>query len=149
MKISNRATTCRRGLPFAPSDHEAKRLYGFVIDMPVASGWDTLAGYQDLSCRYLNFSGAAIFRDDRDAQIVARLGRLLSLGRQIVARIGPWTDPRPPLTPGHVRLSFLCPSGLHFGQGPVDALAADPVAGSFLSAGAALLQDLTSNAAQQ
>jgi hypothetical protein len=133
-----------RALGVQPPDDEAKHLYGVVIDMPVQGGWDTLAGYQNGGCRYLNFSGAGVVWETGDAQIGALLDRLLTQGRQVVARIGPWSGPRPPLTAGHLRLSFLCPSGLHFGQGPTNALSADPLAGSLLSTGVNLLLALTS-----
>lgn len=129
-----------------PPDDEVKRLCGVVIDMPVRGGWDTLAGYEHGGCRYLNLSGAGVVWDAEDARIGALLDRLLAQGRQVVAMIGPWSGPRPPLTAGHLRLSFLCPSGLHLGQGPVDALTANPIAGSFLSAGVDLLHALTSMA---
>ena len=34
--------------------------------MPVPGGLDTLAAYEDLSARYLNFSGAAVIWDHPD-----------------------------------------------------------------------------------
>jgi hypothetical protein len=37
----------------------------------------------------------------------------------VLDRIGPWTQPRlPPAAAEHIRLNFLAPSGLHFGQAP-------------------------------
>jgi hypothetical protein len=131
-----------RELGEQPSDDVAKHLYGVVIDMPVADGWDTLAAYEDGRCRYLNYSGSALIWETRDAEIDNLREQLLTVGGLIVAKIGPWTDPRPPMAAGQVRLSFLCPSGLHFGQGPISAITSDPAAGAFLSAGAALLQAL-------
>jgi hypothetical protein len=55
------------GLP--PASDEAKHVYGVVVDMPVKSGFDTLAAYEDLSARYLNFSGAAIIWDAPDSRM--------------------------------------------------------------------------------
>lgn len=36
---------------------EPTQVYGVVVDMPVGRGLDTLAAYQDGTCRYLNHSG--------------------------------------------------------------------------------------------
>jgi len=47
----------------APAPDEAKHVYGIVLDVPVNSGLDTLAAYEDRRARYINFSGAVIVWD--------------------------------------------------------------------------------------
>jgi hypothetical protein len=130
-----------RRLGDKPPAAEAKRVLGVVIDMPVSGGWDTLAAYEDGSCRYLNFSGAATVCEAGDRQISAQIDQLMLPARVIVAQIGPWDGARPPLTAGHARLSFLCPSGLHFGQGEISQImAAGKAVDALLGAGIGLIE---------
>ena len=124
-----------------PSD-DAKHMYGVVVDVPVKSGFDTLAAYDDRSARYVNFSGSAIIWDAPDSRLDDQVRRLLAAGQSLVMLIGPWAERRPPLTPGQARISLLTPSGLHFGQGPFDALARDPKAAPVITAATSLMQSL-------
>jgi hypothetical protein len=129
-----------RRLGVAPPD--PGRLYGVVIDMPVSNGRDTLAAYDDLSCRYINQSGQILIWDARRDDIDAQIRAVLAAGSSIVARIGPWDGPRPPLGPHTLRLSMLCAGGLYFGEGPVSGLSSDPMAGPLIAAATDLLQTL-------
>jgi hypothetical protein len=126
----------------SPSADEAKHVYGVVVDVPMKSGFDTLAAYEDRSARYLNFSGAAIIWDAPDSRMDQHVRELLAAGQALAQRIGPWEDKRPPLTPRQARISLLTPSGLHFGQGPFDALTQDAMAGPVIAAAAGLMQAL-------
>jgi hypothetical protein len=119
------------------------RLYGVVVDMPVSGGLDTLAAYRDGTARYLNYSGKILVWETEDPSIGALIGALLDTAASIVAQIGPWEGVRPPLQPGVLRVSMLCAGGLYFGEGPVQALTADPMAGPLITAAARLLQALT------
>jgi hypothetical protein len=125
-----------------PPENEAKHLYGVVLDMPVPGGMDTLAAYEDLSARYLNFSGAAVIWDHPDDSLDGEIQKLLAAGRELVAKVGPWEGPRPPVPPGQARISLLTPSGLHFGQAAPRLLSRDAMAAQVLQAATKLMQAL-------
>jgi len=129
-----------RALGVVPADPAF--VHGVVIDMPMSDGLDTLAAYDDGSCRYLNQSGKVLVWQSEDAE-VARLARtVLDQAAAIAAQIGPWDGPRPALRPAMARISMLCRGGLYFGEGPASALSADPLAGPLIAAGAHLLDAL-------
>jgi hypothetical protein len=126
-----------------PSPDISKTLLGVVVEVGMPQGLDLLAAYADHSARYYNYSGAGVVWEHPDNSLDRLIDSLLSVSTRVVARIGPWNKERPPASPaGQARLSFLTPSGLHFGQGPMSALAADPLAGSVLQAATALMQTL-------
>ena len=58
-----------RELGKKPDPKSAFEVLGVIIEMPSGGSYDTLAAYVDGSARYLNFSGAAIFWDAKDAGI--------------------------------------------------------------------------------
>jgi hypothetical protein len=130
-----------------PPESEAKHLYGVVLDMPVPGGLDTLAAYEDLSARYLNFSGAAVIWDHPDNSLDGETQSLLAAGRELLANIGPWEGPRPPVPPGQGRISLLTPSGLHFGQAELRLLSRDRMAAPVLEAATRLMQALIARSA--
>jgi len=66
-----------RELGESPDPQSGKEVLGVVVEVPMRGAYDTLAGYQDGSARYLNFSGAAIFWDARDATIKSLCQRLI------------------------------------------------------------------------
>jgi hypothetical protein len=125
-----------------PPAGEAKHLYGVVLDLPVRGGLDTLAAYEDLSARYLNFSGAAIIWEHPDSSLDDLIRALIGAGGDLLAKIGPWEGPRPPLPQGQARISLLTPSGLHFGQADPSLLSRDAMAAPVLQAATALMQAL-------
>ena len=61
--------TALRELGEQPDPKSGTEVLGVVIEVPMQSGYDTLAAYQDGSARYLNFSGSAIFWDTPDVTI--------------------------------------------------------------------------------
>ena len=125
-----------------PPVEQAKHLYGVVVDVPVESGVDTLAAYEDGTARYINFTGAVIIWEAPDSRMKDPVEKLLSAGRTLVSLIGPWEGRRPALPPGQARISLLTPSGLHFGQAPFDVLSADAMATPLLGAATELMQAL-------
>lgn len=131
-----------------PAADRAKLVLGVGAEMPVHGAHDLLAAYRDGSARYLNYSGKAVVWEDRSVtDIQAAIDGWLARGQVIAAATGSWDQPSlPPLPAGHVRVMVLTPSGPHFGQGPAAGLSADPVAGSFLTAAASLLQLIVSRA---
>ena len=136
-----------RALAVQPPPEQAKHVYGVVVDVPVGKGLDTLAAYEDHTARYLNFSGAPIIWESPGSSMDAPIDALLAAGRTLVQRIGPWEGPRPPLARGMARISLLTPSGLHFGEAPLDALAGDPMSSPLVHAATGLMQALIREAA--
>ena len=133
----------------SPSPEEAKHVYGVVVDVPVESGLDTLAAYEDHRARYVNFSGAVIIWEAPDSTMNSHIDKLLSAGQKLASLIGPWEGSRPPLAPSQARISLLTPSGLHFGQAPLAALLQDGMAAPVLAAATGLMKaliQLTENA---
>ena len=132
-----------RELGESPTDRDAKRLYGVVVEVALDEGLDIVAAYADHTARYLNYSGAAIVWERPNESLDQPIDSLLAAGRMVAAQIGPGEGPRPaaPLK-GQVRISMLVPSGLHFGQGPFDALSGDPLGGPVIAAAMQLMQSL-------
>lgn len=126
-----------------PDEAEAKLVLGVVLEVALPEGLDLLAAYPDHSARYYNYSGAGVVWEHPDDSLNDPIDDLLLASSDIVYRIGPHDGTRPGIPPeGHARLNFLTPSGLHFGQAPMDALSADPMGGPILQRGAALMQAL-------
>lgn len=119
------------------------KLYGVVVDMPIGDALDTLAAYADGSCRYVNHAGNVLVYESDDPEIGRLTRAVIAIGSTIAAQIGPWDGPRPPLKPGLLRLSMLCAGGIFFGEGPVSALAGEPLGGRLLTAATQLLHALT------
>jgi hypothetical protein len=61
--------SCLRELGVEPDGRAGGEVLGVVIEVPSGGSYDTLAAYIDGTARYLNFSGAAIFWDQKDAKI--------------------------------------------------------------------------------
>ncbi len=132
-----------RQLGEMPAATHAKQVLGVIIEVPMNGGLDLLAAYADHSSRYFNYSGSAVVIDSPSAELIALIDRLLGLAAGIVVKIGPWEQPRPGPPPnGSIRLNFLTPSGIHFGQGPFEDFARDPMAGPVINAATALMQAL-------
>jgi len=127
----------------SPPPEMAKQIFGVVIEVGMPGGLELLAAYPDHSARYYNYSGAGIVWEHPDASLDSTIDQLLEASRQVVARIGPWEQARPaPPLRDQARLSFLTPSGLHFGQGPMAALVRDPLGGRVLQFGTLLMKAL-------
>ena len=132
-----------RPLGHKPTADEARRVLGVVVEVPVEDGLDLVAAYPDHSARYYNFSGAGVVWEHPDTSLDAHIDRLISASSAGVQQIGPWDGPRPAPPPkNQVRFSFLTPSGLYFGQGPFQDLAADPKGGAVIAAANDLMRAL-------
>ena len=131
-----------RALGVPPPAGDAKHVYGVVVDVPVESGLDTLAAYEDGTARYINFSGAVIIWGVPDAAMKSRIDKLLAAGNTLASLIGPWEGIRPALPPGQARISLLTPTGLHFGQAPIETLTYDAMAMPVIAAATELMQAL-------
>ena len=131
-----------------PPPAVAKQVLGVVIEVALPEGLDLLAAYPDHSARYYNYSGAGVVWEHPDATLDAQIDALLTAAARVVAEIGPWEQARPAPPPrGQLRMSFLTPSGLHFGQGPMNALARDPLGGPVVQGATVLMTGLTAKAA--
>ncbi|MEX2212953.1 MAG: hypothetical protein WD768_02420 [Phycisphaeraceae bacterium] len=126
-----------------PGADQAKELLGVVIEVEVNGGVDLLAAYPNRSARYYNHSGKGIIWERPDASLDAAIDAVLSAGQTVLNMIGPWEGPRKgPPGKGGLRLNMISPSGLHFGEGPFAALAAEPMARPLIDAGTALMQQM-------
>ena len=126
-----------------PPPDIAKRVLGVVVEVAMPEGLDLLAAYADHSARYYNYSGAAVVWEHPDSSLDSTIKQLLEASRQVVAQIGSWEQARPAPPPcDQARLSFLTPSGLHFGQGPMAALSRDPLAGRVIQLATVLMKAL-------
>jgi hypothetical protein len=117
-----------------------KLLLGVIAEMPVPAGMDTLAAYSDGGVRYINHtSKLAVFEGVPALRQCVQ--RLFAASEPVVARIGPWREPRrPPPKAGQVRLTFLVSDGLYFGEGPMARMGRDAMAGPVIQQAAQLLQ---------
>jgi hypothetical protein len=124
-----------------PHAARAKTLYGVVVEVGLEEGLDILGVYADKTARYYNFSGAGVVWGRPDASLDREIGALLSAGAEVVARIGRWDKERPPApSQGQARINMLTPSGLHFGEGEFEGLAAHPLSGPVLTAASVLMK---------
>jgi len=126
-----------------PPPDLAKDVLGIVVEVSMPEGLDLLAAYPDHTARYYNYSGAGVVWEHPDQSLDSAIDQLLEVSKQVVAEIGLWEKTRPAPPPGDsVRLSFLTPSGLHFGQGPMVALSSDPLGGRVLHLASLLMRAL-------
>jgi hypothetical protein len=126
-----------------PPPDTAKQILGVVVEVAMPEGLDLLAAYPDHSARYYNYSGAGVVWERPDTSLDSTIDPLLEASRQVVVQIGPWEEARPAPPPSdQARLSFLTPSGLHFGQGPMAALLRDPLSGRVLQLATVLMRAL-------
>jgi hypothetical protein len=124
-----------------PSPDISKQILGVVVEVALPKGLDLLACYSDHSARYFNYSGAGVVWEHQDTSLDEPIQQLITAASQVVANIGPWEQSRPGPPPrGHARMSFLTPSGLHFGQGPMDTLSRDPLGGRVIQLARVLMK---------
>jgi hypothetical protein len=120
---------------------EAKKLLGVVVEVALDEGLDALAAYGDGSVRYLNHTGRMSIFEGRNVALERAIDRLFAASREVVSEIGPWDKARlAPPAKGRVRLTFIVTDGLYFGDGPMDVLQRDAMAGPVIAAAGELLQ---------
>jgi len=106
-------------------------------------GVDLVAAYADYRARYYNYSSAAVIWELPNASLNQRIDDLLRAGAIAVQAIGLWEGTRPAApTNGIARINLLTPSGLHVGEGPMDALAKDRLGGPVINAALQLMLGL-------
>ena len=126
-----------------PPPEIARQVLGTIVEYTMPEGLDIVAAYADHGARYYNHAGPAVVWLQGDGSLDGIIDSLLAISAEVVRQIGTWEGPRPPAPGrGDVRISFLTPDGLHFGQGPMDALAADPMGGPVIHGALRLMQAL-------
>ena len=136
-----------RQFGFQPPLEKSKELLGIIVEVGMERGLDLVAAYPDLRARYYNFGKAAIIWERPDLSLDVPIQKLLDSARPALIQIGPWTNPKPPEPrKGRIRINMLTPSGLHFGEGPFESLASDPLAGPIVTAATALMQAIIARA---
>jgi len=133
-----------RELGVTPPREEEKHVLGVVVEVGLKGGTDLVAGYADRHARYYNYSGAAVVWERPNDALDAAIEELLQVGNVVAQVIGPWKEGRPPApTNGRARINLLTPSGLHFGEGPMDTLTKDKLGGPVIASAFRLMQKLT------
>lgn len=123
---------------------ELKELLGVVIEVGLEDGLDTLAGYNDQTARYINFSEKMVIWEASDSSALPLFINLMDEGSKVVSRIGAWDKTRLPFPEaGTTRITFLMTDGIYFGQGPTNILFKDAMAAPVLNAGLELMKFLT------
>ncbi len=145
VRLFLQAWHCLRGFDQQPPEALAVYAQGILVEVALERGLDIVAAYADGSARYINYSGAAIVWDTRDADIDRLVSELLSVGQSIVEVTDVWDGPRP-LAPaaGLVRINVLTFSGLHLGQGSFQSISQDGLGGLALRGAFDLMQMLLS-----
>jgi hypothetical protein len=125
-----------------------KRLLGVITEVPLDGGLDVLAAYSEGGVRYINQTGQiAVFEGVPSLQPYVQ--GVLAASEPVIARIGPWNEPRrPPPQTGTVRLTFLVSDGPYFGEGPWSAMHGDVMAGPVIQRATDLLQTVVRMAAK-
>jgi hypothetical protein len=132
-----------RELGDRPPGGREKEVVGVVVEIGMPKGLDLVAAYRDHRARYFNYSGAGVLWERRDDSLDGLIDELLQAGTLVAQAIGPWTKDRPPEPKnGTARINLLTPSGIHLGQGPVEALNQDAMGGQILSAAFGLMKRL-------
>ena len=136
------AALALRRLQQAGQPVAGRQLLGVVVEVPLDSGLDTLAAYRDGSVRFLRGSGRSTLVEAPVDAFEPIVRRLLAASQSVVDLIGPSDRPRGPAPQQHVRLNFIVSDGLYFGEGPMQALMADPMAAPVLRTAVELLNEL-------
>ena len=115
-----------------------------IVEVGLDGGLDVLASFNDGTARYINQTGKILIWATTDKASMELTEKLFSEGLQVIGQIGPWDKPRRPCPgKGTVRVYFLVSDGLYFGEGPMNDLFSDPLAGPVLNTAAGLMKYLT------
>ncbi len=137
-----------RKLGETPSDAEASRVRGVIIEVGSEVEIDSLAAYADHSARYLNQGGGPIIWEAHEVTLEAIVDALLEAAEGIVHATGLLAGPRPPPpAPGQAAISVLTYRGIHFGAGPLAGLSQDRLGGPVMTCGLTLIEALIARTA--
>jgi len=122
---------------------DKKELLGVIVEVGLDNGLDVLASFRDGTARYINQTGKMIVWETVDDTLNDLTNKLFEYSYTIVNKIGPWDKPRKSNPEkGVVRITFLVSDGLYFGEGPINTLFNDPMAGPALASAAELMKYL-------
>jgi hypothetical protein len=125
-------------------------LLAVIVEVALEDGLDVLASFKDGTARYINQSGKILVweNDDNISNVLTK--QLFEKSSDIIKQIGPWDEARKPYPQkGMLRISFLVSNKLYFGEGPIDVLFNDGLAGPALLAATNLMKYITEKALQQ
>jgi hypothetical protein len=121
-----------------------KELLAIIVEVGLDQGLDVLASFSDGTARYINQTGKLIIWELANETSRQLTADLFMKSQQIVEKIGVWDQVRRPWpTRGNLRISFLVSDGLYFGEGPMNVLFNDSLAGPALNSAAELMRYLT------
>lgn len=122
-----------------------KELLAVITEVGLDEGLDVLAVFSNGTARYINRTGKILIWESTNDEAAIKLSNeLFASSQSIVYQIGAWDKPRRPHpTTGNVRITFLVSDGLYFGEGPMDVLFGDSMAGPALAKATELMQYLT------
>ena len=123
---------------------DKKELLAVIVEVGLDNGLDALASFNDGTARYINQTGNILVWETTDEKSKELTQDLFLKSQNIINQIGVWDKPRRPApTKGNVRITFLVSDGLYFGEGPIDVLFNDPMAGPALTSATYLMKYLT------
>jgi hypothetical protein len=126
-----------------PPKETAKEVLGVVVEVGMDRGLDLVAAYPDHHARYYNFSGAGVVSERPNDALDKTIDDLMQAAATTAKAIGPWEKERPTPPPkGQARINILTPSGLHFGQGPLNVISKDAIGGPVIAIAFQLMQSL-------
>ena len=132
-----------RDIGVAPPTERAKEVLGVIVEVAMATGEDMVVAYREHTARYYNYSGAGVVWETDNPRLNPQIDALLESAQKVLAVVGPWEKKRPDVPEaGRVRLNVLTPSGLHFGEGPMDVISRDRMGGAMIKAAGDLMQAL-------
>lgn len=124
-----------------PPPEQAKKVFWVIVE--IGSSGVLIAAYPDYQARLYADSGKGVIWIHPDDSLNQIIDAIFEVASQVVLQLGPWDKPRLPAPTGDlVRISFLTPSGLHFGQGPSKVLSEDPKGKWVLQGASALMRAL-------
>lgn len=126
----------RRGHPTG-----VRKTLGVIVEVALDEGLNVLAAYADGQVRYIAATGGVLAFENAPPRI-SFLGRsLVATAHSIVPLIAPNSSARgAPPEPGLARLTLLTGQGRFTGDGPLEALRNDGLAGPLIEAAQALLE---------
>ena len=121
-----------------------KEVLGVVVEVGMPKGQDFLAIYADRTAYYYNYAGGAVVWLRPDLSLDKEINSALAAAAALAPLIGPWMEARrSPPTAGFARLNILTPSGLLFGEAPLQDLDRDKHARPLLRAATGVMAKLT------
>ena len=119
-----------------------KILLGVIIEVPLERGLDTLAAFSEGGVHYINQADKLLVVEDMNI-VKPQVMKLFASVERSLDRIGPWTEQRLAPPKEVVRFTFLVSDGMYFGQGPMEVMQTEAIAGPIIHQGAVLLQAVT------